>query len=38
MLQDMQYLYTRSFNELELVFRTTFRESRAFQDMILELN
>ena len=29
-LRDMEYLYQRSFNELESVFRNEFRESQAF--------
>jgi len=37
-LRDMEYLYLRSFNELETVFRLEFRQSRAFEDMVLELN
>ena len=38
-LHDMEYLYLRSFNELESVFRSKeFRESQAFKDMVLELN
>ena len=37
-LNDMDYLYHRSFNELEVVFRTEFRSSQAFEDMVLELN
>ena len=34
----MKYLYDRSFNELESVFRTEFKDSKAFKDMVLELN
>ena len=38
-LHDMEYLYLRSFNELESVFRSQeFRESQVFKDLILELN
>ena len=37
-LSDMEYLYMRSFNELEAVFRTEFRSSQAFKDMVIELN
>ena len=37
-LQDMEYLYMRSFNELEAVFRSEFPESQAFKDMVIELN
>ena len=37
-LQDMEYLYLRSFNELEAVFRTEFKKSSAFKDMVIELN
>ena len=38
-LHDMEYLYLRSFNELETVFRSQeFRESQVFKDLILELN
>ena len=37
-LRDMEYLYQRSFNELESVFRNEFRDSQAFQDMVVELN
>ena len=38
-LHDMEYLYLRSFNELESVFRNNeFRESLAYKDMVLELN
>lgn len=37
-LHDMEYLYLRSFNELAAVFSTEFRNSRAFQDMVIELN
>ncbi len=34
----MEYLYLRSFNELETVFREDFRNSIAFEEMVLELN
>ena len=34
----MEYLYMRSFNELEAVFRSEFPESQAFKDMVIELN
>lgn len=34
----MEYLYMRSFNELEAVFRTNFKESKAFKEMVIELN
>ena len=38
-LHDMEYLYLRSFNELESVFRSKqFRESKAYKDMLIELN
>ena len=37
-LRDMEYLYLRSFNELETVFRQDFRNSKAFEEMVLELN
>jgi len=37
-LRDMDYLYHRSFNELEVVFRRGFKDSKPFQDMVLELN
>ena len=37
-LHDIEYLYLRSFNELEGVFRTEFKESKAFEEMVLELN
>ena len=37
-LRDMEYLYHRSFNELEVVFRSEFKESKAFEEMVLELN
>ena len=37
-LQDMEYLYLRSFNELAVVFRTEFRNSSAFREMVIELN
>ena len=37
-LRDMDYLYHRSFNELETVFRMEFRHSEAFKRMVLELN
>ena len=38
-LHDMEYLYLRSFNELEAVFRADeFKESKAFKDMVIELN
>ena len=33
----MGYLYDRSFNELEKLFRSKFKKSKVFQDMILEL-
>ena len=36
-LHDMGYLYDRSFNELEKLFRSKFKKSKVFQDMILEL-
>ena len=32
----MEYLYNRSFNELENVFRTEFKNSKVFETMILE--
>lgn len=34
----MEYLYHRSFNELEAVFRREFQQSKAFEEMVLELN
>lgn len=37
-MQNMEYLYLRSYNELETVFRTEFRGSQAFKDMVVELN
>ena len=37
-LHDMDYLYLRSFNELNEVFRMGFKKSKAFEDMVLELN
>jgi hypothetical protein len=37
-LRDMEYLYLRSFNELEAVFRTEFKKSKAFEEMVIELN
>ena len=37
-LHDMEYLYQRSINELEVVFRTEFKNSEAFKEMVLELN
>ena len=37
-LQDMEYLYMRSINELEVVFRTEFKQSDAFKEMVIELN
>ena len=37
-LHDMEYLYQRSINELEVVFRTEFKNSDAFKEMVLELN
>ena len=37
-LRDMEYLYQRSYNELETLFRMEFKSSRAFQEMVIELN
>ena len=37
-LHDMEYLYLRSFNELESVFKEDFKRSKEFQKMILQLN
>ena len=37
-LRDMEYLYLRSFNELETLFRTEFKQSKAFGEMLVELN
>ena len=33
----MEYLYKRSFTELEQVFRTDFKQSKIYESMILEL-
>ena len=33
----MEYLYNKSFSELERVFRTEFKQSKVFENMILEL-
>ena len=38
-LHDMEYLYLRSFNELEAVFLgKDFKQSRAYREMLIELN
>ena len=37
-LGDMEYHYLRSVNELEVVFRTQFRQSKAFEAMAIELH
>jgi len=37
-LRDMEYLYLRSVNELEVVFRTQFRQSKAYEEMVIELH
>ena len=37
-LKNMEYLYERSFNELETVFRSEFKNSQAYRDMVLDLN
>ena len=37
-LRDMEYLYLRSFNELETLFRTEFKDSQAYKEMVIELN
>ena len=34
----MEYLYQRSINELETVFRNEFNQSDAFKEMVVELN
>ena len=34
----MEYLYQRSINELENVFRNEFNQSDAFKEMVVELN
>ena len=34
---DMQYLYKRSFTELEHVFRVDFKKSKVYEAMVLEL-
>ena len=36
-LHDMAYLYDRSFNELEKLFRSRFKQSKVFETMIVEL-
>ena len=33
----MEYLYNRSFTELETIFRSEFKKSKVFEKMILEL-
>ena len=37
-LQDMEYLYMRSYNELESLFRNRFQQSEHFKEMVYELH
>lgn len=38
LLTDLEYLYWRSYEELELAFNNQFKASGVFKDMVLLLN
>jgi len=37
-MKDVDYLYWRSFRELESVFKNDFQKSKSFKNMVLLLN
>lgn len=37
-MDNMEYLYVRSFNELQQIFRQEFKQSEHFENMVIELN
>ena len=37
-LKDMQYLYNRSYQELEKVFKSDFPQSESFKKMVILMN
>ena len=37
-LNDLEYLYRRSYEELKEVFETTFQVSDTFKEMVIEMN
>ena len=37
-MDNMEYLYVRSFNELQQIFRQEFKFSKHFENMVIELN
>ena len=38
LLHDLEYLYWRSYENLEKIFHRDFRQSKRFKDMVLLLN
>lgn len=38
LLNDMNHIYEKSFDELEVVFKTEFQKSKSFKEMVLLMN
>ena len=38
LLNDMGFIYQKSYSELETVFKTEFKQSKTYKDMVLLMN